>query len=47
MQVIELNDRKIYRASKGKKVKFVNDKSSYSEIVVSKDNEKVVVEVDA
>jgi len=47
MQVIDLNDRKIYRASKGKKVKFVNDKSIYSEIVVNKDNEKKVVEVDA
>lgn len=46
MQVIKLEDRVIYRASKGKKVKFVNEKSSYSEIVVNKDNKRKVVEVD-
>lgn len=45
MQVIKLEDRVIYRASKGKKVKFVNDKSSYSEIVVKEETDKIV-EVD-
>ena len=47
MQVIRLEDRIIYRAKKGKKVKLVNDKSSYSEIVVKLDNKKQIVEVDA
>ena len=46
MQIIELEDRKIYRAGKGKKVKFVNDESMFSEIVVNLDNEKEVEEVD-
>lgn len=45
MQVIRLEDRIIYRASKGKKVKFVNDKISYSEIVVKQETDKIV-EVD-
>ena len=46
MQVIELEDRIIYRAVKSKKVKFVNTESKYSEISVSKDDERQVVEVD-
>lgn len=47
MQVIELESRTIYRASKGKKVKFVDDiESKYSEISVDKDDERQVVEVD-
>ena len=45
MQKIELEDRIIYRAAKGKKVKFVNSDEKFSEIVVRK-NEKVdIVEV--
>ena len=40
MQKIELEDRIIYRASKGKKVKFVDDESKYSEIVVDKSDER-------
>ena len=47
MEIIKLEDRIIYRAAKGKKVKFVNDKSKYSEIVVGYDNEIEIVEVDA
>lgn len=45
MQVIRLEDRIIYRPSKGKKVKFINDKQTYSEIVVKEETDKVV-EVD-
>ena len=45
MQKVNLNDRVIYRASKGKKVKFLNDKNSYSEIVVKHETDKIV-EVD-
>ena len=45
MQIIELEDRIIYRASKGKKVKFVNTESKYSEISVDKNDERQVVEV--
>ena len=47
MQIIELEDRIIYRAAKGKKVKFVNTEGKYSEISVDKDDERQVVEVDA
>ena len=47
MQKIELEDRIIYRSAKGKKVKFVNTESKYSEISVDKDDERRVVEVDA
>ena len=46
MTKIELEDRTIYRAGKGKKVKFVGDKSKYSEIVVRPDDQRVVEEVD-
>ena len=44
MQVIELEDRYIYRASKGKKVKFINDPKSnlYDEIEVKERNDKIV-----
>ena len=45
MEVIRLNDRIIYRAVNGKKVKFVNDESKYSEIVVDLDNKREIVEV--
>ena len=45
MTIIELEDRKIYRATKGKKVKFVNDESRYSEIVVNLDNKREIEEV--
>ena len=47
MQVIKLDDRIIYRADAGKKVRFVNDKIKYSEIVVGYDNTREVEEVDA
>ena len=47
MKVINLKDRIIYRADKGKKVKFVKDKSTYSEIVVDLEDSRVVEEVDA
>lgn len=46
MQKIELEDSYIYRPSKGKKVKFANERETYSEIVVKKDNNKKVEEVD-
>ena len=46
MNIIELEDRVIYRASKGKKVRFINSESRYSEIVVELDNKKQIVEVD-
>lgn len=45
MEIIELEDRKIYRPAKGKKVKFVNDESRYSEIVVDLDNKREIEEV--
>ena len=46
MEKIELEDRIIYRAAKGKKVKFVNNESKYSEIVIDLDDERKIVEVD-
>lgn len=48
MQIIELESRIIYRASKGKKVKFVNTESKYSEISINKDevDKRQIVEVD-
>ena len=45
MEVIELEDRVIYRASNGKKVKFVNNESKFREIVV-KEKTNRIVEVD-
>ena len=45
MEIIELEDRKIYRAAKGKKVKFVGNESRYSEIVVDLDNKREIEEV--
>lgn len=45
MQIINLNDRTICRASKGKKVKFKNDDRLYSEIVVDLDNNREIEEV--
>ncbi len=46
MQIIELEDRTIYRPAKGKKVKFANDDSNlYSEIVLAKEDTREVVEV--
>lgn len=41
MKIIELEDRVIYRASKGKKVKFLNDEIKYSEIVVKQETDKI------
>ena len=48
MQVIELKDRVIYRAEKGKKVKFTNNNSKFAEIVVSLDHKETIkiMEVD-
>ena len=46
MEKIELFDRCIYRASRGKKVKFVNSNSTYVEIVVKKDDKREIEEVD-
>ena len=45
MTIIELEDRKIYRADDGKKVKFVNNESKYSEIVVDLDDKRHIEEV--
>lgn len=45
MEIIKLEDRQIFRAAKDKKVKFVNDESRYSEIVVDLDNKREIVEV--
>lgn len=45
MQVIELEDRKIYRAKKGKKVRFVGTERKYSEISVALDDPREVEEV--
>ena len=45
MTVIELEDRKIYRADKGKKVKFVDNESKYVEIVVNLDDKRQIEEV--
>ena len=45
MEIIKLEDRQIFRADKGKKVKFVNDESRYSEIVVDLDNKREIEEV--
>ena len=46
METIRLEDRIIYRAGKGKKVKFVGDNiNKYSEIVVNLDNHRQIVEV--
>ena len=45
MTIIKLEDRQIFRAAKGKKVKFVNDESRYSEIVVDLDNKREIEEV--
>ena len=48
MQIIELEDRTIYRAARGKKVKFVDSESKYSEISINKDEvgKRKIVEVD-
>lgn len=45
MEIIKLEDRVIYRASKGKKVKFVNNESKFYEIVVKQETSRIV-EVD-
>lgn len=45
MEIIKLEDRVIYRASKGKKVKFINNESKFTEIVVKQETNKIV-EVD-
>ena len=46
MQVIELEDRVIYRPAKGKKVKFAKgDSKLFVEIVLAKNDEREVVEV--
>lgn len=47
MQTIKLKDRIIYRASKGKKVKFVNNENTYVEIVVDLNDTRKIEEVKA
>ena len=44
MEVIKLDNRVIYRADKGKKVKFVNDPKNtlYSEIEVLEETDRIV-----
>lgn len=42
MKKIILEDRVIYRASKGKKVKFVGNNSKFSEIVVDRETNRIV-----
>lgn len=42
MQIIELKDRVVYRASSGKKVKFVGSESKHTEIVVKHKTDKIV-----
>ena len=46
MKVITCSDKVIYRAGRGKKVKFVTDKSKFAEIVVSLEDKREVEEVD-
>ena len=45
MEVLELEGRRLYRAGKGKKVKFQKDHRTYSEIVVNLDDTRIVEEV--
>ena len=45
MEIIKLENCVIYRAGHNKKVKFVNDESKFSEIVVKHETNKIV-EVD-
>ena len=45
MEIIKLKDRVIYRPSKGKKVKFAKDKSTYCEIVVGLNDNREILEV--
>ena len=42
MEKIKLESGYLYRASKGKKVKFINSESTFSEIVVKKETDKIV-----
>ena len=42
MEIIKLEDRVIYRASKGKKVKFVGSESKFVEIATKKETNKIV-----
>ena len=44
MEIIRKNDMIIYRASKGKKVMFINDRkgNTYSEIEVKEETDKIV-----
>jgi len=41
MEIIKIGKKIIYRAEKGKKVKFIDRDELYSEIVVSKETEKI------
>ena len=45
MEKIELNDRVIYRSLKGYKVRFVGRNELYEEIVLPKNDTRVVEEV--
>lgn len=42
MEIIKLEDRVIYRAEKGKKVKFVDSEIKYGEIAVKHETDKIV-----
>lgn len=42
MEIIKLEDRVVYRAAKGKKVKFVNSENKYSEIAVKHETWRIV-----
>lgn len=42
MEIIKLEGRIIYRASKGKKVKFIGNESKLSEIVVDRETNRIV-----
>ena len=46
MKTIRINGKIIYRASKGKRVKFIDCETLYSEISVNKDDTRKVEEVD-
>ena len=46
MKTIKTNEKIIYRSSKGKKVKFIDGETLYSEISVKKDDSRKVGEVD-
>lgn len=42
MEIIKLEDRIIYRAKKGKKLKLGNDSTLHSEIVVKEETNRII-----